>query len=95
MQLTNNIGDTIMTQTTINITVNPTEINQTLDGRKSSYKAGVASPAVWYWQAKRGDKKIAKQLLSAKDARRFCGFRLENKLAAVCQIGEYWYTVTI
>ena len=83
--------------TAIKISNNPTAINQILDGRKSSYKTGVTSPAVWYWARKRGDKALVKDLLSAKDASRLNGFRLGNdgKLNAVCDINGYWYEVSL
>lgn len=78
------------------IIANPTQIADTLPGRKAAYMAGNASPAVWYWTAKRGDKAAARRAgLSARDSRHLSGWRSGSYgLEAVCMVGDgYWYTV--
>lgn len=80
-------------------TSNPSNINDRDDSnRKASYVGGVASPAVWYWSAKRGDKAMVRRLgLSAKDLIRLAGLRVNssNKLAAVCFVGDCYYEVSL
>jgi hypothetical protein len=76
----------------INITRNPDHINDTHDNRTAAYLGGTASPAVWYWRRKRGDRAIAKNLgLSSKEQRCLSGWRCNSdakKIEAVFVIGE-------
>jgi hypothetical protein len=75
---------------------NPEHINDELSGRRAYYKGGTASPAVWYWDRKFGDKQLAIQLgYKRKDIKRMHGWRLDgnNQIELVCGIGNYYYCV--
>lgn len=78
---------------------NPTHIGQIDDsGRQSRYVGGVASPAVWYWAAKRGDKTMMRNLgLAGKDLARYAGHRVGStgRLCAVCFVGDCYYEVSL
>lgn len=70
----------------VRITKNPKQIGETLDGRKSSYKGGTSSPAVWYWMRKRGD--IKNSGISLKKNHFLSGFRA-NGLDTLAVISVY------
>jgi len=72
-------------------TENPKNINSTFDGRTAKYVAGIASPAVFYWSSKRGDK--TRLRLSRKNSRNFSGIIFKNgsERAVMVTAQGYWW----
>lgn len=84
------------TTKTSQITRNPTDIKDTLDGREARYVAGNGSPDVYYWTPLASDPAPASQINGepSDDRLHFAGLRLAgDRLQAICiEPNGYWWS---